>query len=345
MLTIANKEDKDRKPKYFVMADNELNPHRFETLSIHIDFGRILIRKNMGIGPLKRLDVEQEIEIFASYLPSESQIDTLRQGLVEENISPLIVEVQDVIKASEQIVAILKQSENPVSGIFGFGYKNQLTIVAFPLKKEALELTGSFLKYFFSDLDCKYENIYMEELSKNHDAIELLSRLGFHHVQFYRHGPVTLWIEREKLKTSFEKLFLEPVPAGFSCEMSKIEEFEQSFSKVIDEENESEALKGRFGVFVQNEEKQMLGGGYCEVQEKEHLYLEYLWLHKVIRGKKLSKEIVKLAEHHAREIKCIDSSVESSSRAAHWLYPRLGYQRTSSIPFGSYESYTFKKSL
>lgn len=340
-----------------------LDLHRFESMWTGTRQEMISIKENMGLGREKvlQIDVDEVVEIVASFVPLMHQRNVLTQGLEQHD-----AEHQKTIEYQcDRITAILKYKGKLITAFYGLCYGTALTVVNFHLAKQDSKIAFMALKCMLGRLGSRIKTVYIQEVARNSWAMEILSAFGFHIEETGSYSKMNAWASVAELK-----IMLKPyshVPSGISCTINRLEHYGQDFSEPEskgmrefqasleqfnlnffncfpkqDEEENRDA--NQFMFLVQKEEQEIVGGVLSEIEET-HLHVEELWLHESMRRKKLSEKLMDLSEKYAKQKGCTTAGVETASYQAPWLYSQLGYKQVSFLTIGSSAGFHYRKCL
>ncbi len=358
--------------------DSVLDPHRFESVWTGTQEETIFVKTNMGLGREKALMIQENVEIFAAYIPSRYQRILLYHSLLQHN-----AEYEKLIVYScDHISAVLRNEAGSVIGAYGLCYKSTLTIIGLAIgfvTEKDLKLVPGILKCILNELDPRIRIIYMSELLKAEELTKILSALKFHLEETGDCNKVNAYATVKDLKTALQQYeylssdilvtvnklehYKQPISeqeAAEACLKSRrefekqVEEFELNFKKLLSagslevtnsyEEFELQPINEQFMFLVKNEDKQITGGILREI-EGTQLHGKALWLHESMRGKKLSEKLISLAAQYAKQKGCTDEDLLTCSYNAPWLFPKLGYNQVSFHPMGPHAVYYYKKRL
>lgn len=204
--------------------DSVLDPHQDESLWTGILQETVLVKESMGLGKEKALLIEEDVQVYASYVPSKQQINVLCQGLIQHN-----KEHEKAIKySSDHVTVVLKYGEKSVAGIYGFAYKTVLTVVGFLLVEADQKLASMALKCMLDHLEPRIKTIYMSELPSDSWTVEALSALGFHIEETGNYSEINAWATVRELKITLKQYG--HAPMGVSSVINRLEHYGQDFS-------------------------------------------------------------------------------------------------------------------
>lgn len=354
--------------------DAVLDPHRFESVWAGIQQEIIFIKENMGLGREKALIIDENVEIFAAYVPSKYQRMIIYRGLSQHN-----AEHEQLISYScDHVSAVLKNEAGSIVGIYALRYRNTLTVLHFMtafVTKEDSKLGSMALKYVLNGLDSRIKIIYISEFSRADGLVEIFSALKFHIEETGDYNKISAWATVKDLKAVLQQY--DCLSSGISLTVNKLEHYRQDFAiqkdleaclknrvafekqlkqfvldfanllgeePNVDQEFELKSMNEQFMFLVKNEDKQIAGGILREI-EGTQLHGKMLWLHESMRGKKLSEKLISLAGQYAKQKGCTDEDLLTCSYNAPWLFPKLGYTQASFFTAGPHTVYYYKRRL
>lgn len=80
-----------------------------------------------------------------------------------------------------------------------------------------------------------------------------------------------------------------------------------------------------FGFFARDENRKILGGCSGSIYYG-CFYIDYLWVHESLRGKKIGTQLMHAAEELARKKNCLFSTVNTMDWEALNFYKKFGYE-------------------
>lgn len=347
-----------------------LDPYKFESLNYLFTPEQITYKFKISWvtygsnQPAKFIELEEHLDVFASYVPSINKAFPIVAEL-HMHATPFIEQYKQDVEANMNILitANLQFEGNTIASIFCMRNKNTLVIddlSMLSINNKYLDaqntIYAALLCNFICSLDTSIESIYFMQLSRTKDKqiIELLLNLGFSSKNIGVVENINLHGNINKLK-EYHKQYTDLL-SNFEITFVSIGERYLEENIAHQEESHSELLdylipaKNQFSLLLQNEDKQNLGGVLCEVAKinnKRGLYLSEVWLDKKCRGRKLSEKLITLAENHAKQhLECNSSALSTSSLYAKWLYPKLGYKEVEQTPYiPGHTTHFFKKKL
>ncbi len=122
------------------------------------------------------------------------------------------------------------------------------------------------------------------------------------------------------------------LPIGSKEEQKKV--IDEFFSGQIKQKIEKEEFVPdakvfcTVGVFVRNKDGKVIGGCFGKISKESkirHLHIDMVWLHKSLRGKKLSRIFLSFIEAIAKDHGCVYSELGTADYFCPGLYRKLGY--------------------
>lgn len=351
--------------------DSVLDPHRFESVWIGTEQEMIFVKENMGLGREKSLIIDENVEIFAAYVPSKYQKGVLYHAFHQHN-----AEHDKLTNYScDHVSAVLTNETGSFAEFYGVSYKNALTALSFVAEfvtAEDAKLVPMVLKCILDQLDACVEIVYIPDLQSAGKTVEVLSALAFHVEETGNQNESNAWATVTDLKAALQRC--DHSCSSVSSTVNKLERYKEGFAEQEDPEaclKSRREFEKRVKQFVldftgphdneeefpsnstnptfifslaKTENKQVMGGVLCET-EGTQLHAKGLWVHESMRGKKFAEKLICLAVEYAKKKGCTDVDLQTTSFQAPLLYPKLGCKQVSFYPMGPHAVYCYKKRL
>ncbi len=307
-------------------------------------------------------DIENNLAITKTLSPAYSDYLVLIDGLHEHDMQMLGRTDIDIKPFCATLHNEYEKQVNGVIGAFGFGGFTLLKIDLLDCSPELFSSLMEHVEQFV--LKNGVSNVYVQVLDKHKRLLELFLSLGYL-VKDTRLDLATgnnIYNLYKPLKNALPKdtryVFRTKWLSTNAQEHRKVwrgfftGHVREGSLEVFDIDVES---KLKVGVFVRGKSGKLMGGCYATVNSEAkipHVYINMIWIHESLRGRKLSKKCMNFMEAIAKEHGCVYSKLSTSDHYAPWLYEKLGYTALCKRPdsfYGvdgkPYGAYVYRKKL